>query len=156
MYLSKLQNVSFQIGGRWASMNRNLFFRPLFFSHSLPRPAVPSGIHLGREDSTVLWKGRRQARNSVKTRAAKKGYSLSNQADTKQGQPKVQFRNRPAQFGAPKRLLKPIGEILGSCKSPIKTKTKKLHKMQRRFCHLIWQFLPYFFRLLLFCHIDRN
>ena len=58
MYLSKLG------GDEPVRIVILFFFRPLFFSHSLPRPAVPSGIHLGREDSTVLWKGRRQAQNS--------------------------------------------------------------------------------------------
>ena len=136
-------------------MNRNLFFLQTFILFPLPSPTRCALWHsFGKRGQHSALK-----RKEASTEHCKKKVIHCHQtkkADTKQGQPKVQFRNRPAQFSAPKRLLKPIGEILGSCKSPIKTKTKKFHKMQRRFCHLIWQFLPYFFRLLLFCHIDRN
>ena len=45
MYLSKLQNVFVQIVDEMNRMKDN----PFLFSHSLPRPAAPSGIHLGGE-----------------------------------------------------------------------------------------------------------
>ena len=100
-------------------MNRNLFSSSDLYSFPTPFPDPLCPPAFIWEERTAQCSEKEEGKHRTVIKKKVIHYHQTKKADTKQGQPNVQFRNRPAQFSAPKRLLTPIGEIPGSRKSPI-------------------------------------